>query len=170
VTWSAAAGRVTRVALRLLDGLIGVIVAGLLAVVASQFVDRNLVDLWVHSPEEYLKVGIVWLCFLGLVRAFASDEILRISFLYDALPRTTRRALDLLVCLLLIAVLVVLCRSTWTFVRVAQFQTILGTDMSLAVPAAALLIGFGLVLVVIVARLGQALRGHELHRPGSGHP
>ena len=60
--------------------------------VASQVIDRHIVRLWhADSPEEYVKVGIVWLTFIGLAAALADGETVRVEVLRNALPPGGRR-------------------------------------------------------------------------------
>lgn len=156
-----AVTRVANAVAVLLDVAIGAVVAGLLAVVASQIVDRNWWPMWRDSPEEYVKIGLVWLCFLGIVRAFATGEVIRITFVYDWLPVRLRRAVDILFDLVLLAVLSVLVAKSWMMIQAAQFQMILGTDFTLDVPAYALLVGFGLLVPLIGWRLVRTLVGAD---------
>lgn len=139
--------------LRLVDAAIGLIVFGLFAIVASQTIDRNLVPFWRHSPEEYVKVGLVWLCFLGFARVYAAGETIRIEFLHGALSPPARRILDTAFDLLAVTVLAVIVTKGVVFLRVADMQMILGTDMSLAVPGLGLVIGAMLMLAAAVVRI-----------------
>jgi TRAP-type C4-dicarboxylate transport system permease small subunit len=133
-----------------LDVFIGLLVAGLLALVFSQFIDRNFVMLWRQSPEEYVKIGLTWLCFVGLARAFATDEIIRITVLHEILPARALLVIDTLVDLLLLTVLGILAVKSVTMIQTAQYQMILGTNLTLAVPAYGVLAGI-LLLVPLVA-------------------
>lgn len=159
--WAETLGRAVA---RLLDMAIALIVAALLVIVFSQFIDRNYVDLWRESPEEYVKIGLTWLCFLGIARAFASGEIIRITFLYDALPALLRRVLDILINLVMLALLVVLTWKSWVMVETARFQMILGTNFTLDVPAYALLISFALLVPLVLWRLIRRLAGRPASR------
>jgi TRAP-type C4-dicarboxylate transport system permease small subunit len=134
----------------LLDLFIGLLVAALLALVFSQFLDRNFFNLWRQSPEEYVKIGLTWLCFVGLARAFATDEIIRITFLHEILPAPLVTAMDTLVDLLLLTVLGILAVKSVTMIQAAQYQMILGTNLTLAVPAYGVLCGI-LLLIPLVA-------------------
>lgn len=143
--------------LRLVDAVIALTVFGLFALVASQSFDRNVLPLWRHSPEEYVKVGLVWLCFLGFARVYAAGETIRIEFLHAAVSPRARRVLDTAFDLLAVAVLSVIVLKGMVFLRVASMQTILGTDMTLAVPGLGLVIGAVLMLAAAVVRIVRRL-------------
>jgi len=136
-----------------LDVFIGLLVAGLLLLVFSQFIDRNFIMLWRQSPEEYVKIGLAWLCFVGLARAFMTDEIIRIMILHEVLPPRILAILDTLVDLLMLTVLVILAVKSVTMIQVAQYQMILGTNLTLAVPAYGILAGVLLLIPLIAWRM-----------------
>ncbi|WP_157505418.1 TRAP transporter small permease subunit [Geminicoccus roseus] len=136
-----------------LDVFIGLLVAALLVLVFSQFIDRNFVTLWRQSPEEYVKIGLTWLCFVGLARAFATDEIIRITVLHEVLPARALLVIDTLVDLLLLAVLAILAVKSLTMIQSAQYQMILGTNLTLSVPAYGVLAGILLLIPLIAWRM-----------------
>jgi TRAP-type C4-dicarboxylate transport system permease small subunit len=157
---AAGLSLVLRAAALLLKLSVGLLLFALLALVASQIVDRHLVQIWrADSPEEYIKVGIVWLAFIGLAAALADGETVRVEMLRAALPPMARRLLDALFDLAVLAVIAVTLWHGWRVFQVGQFQDILGTVFSLAVPVAGLLLGFAACALVILARLVRAARG-----------
>jgi TRAP-type transport system small permease protein len=138
---------------------VGLLIFCLFALVASQVIDRHVVQLWrADSAEEYIKVGIVWLTFIGLAAAMADGETVRVEALRNALPPTFRRALDMLFDLAVLAVLLTTLWYGWRVFEVAQYQTILGTDFTLAVPIAGLLLGFAACVLVVAARVARLVR------------
>jgi TRAP-type C4-dicarboxylate transport system permease small subunit len=155
---------------RAVDALIALLVAALLVLVTSQFIDRNYVTLWHDSPEEYVKIGLVWLCFLGFVRASATGETIRITFLHDLLPKGIQRLLDVVLDLLLLTVVCFLALKSWEMIQTAQMQLILGTPLTLDVPVYGMFIGFVLLVPMICWRLFRALTGRpRLHDSHSAH-
>lgn len=136
-----------------LDTLIGLLLAGLLLVVFSQFIDRNFYPFWRDSPEEYVKIGLTWLCFVGIVRAFAADEHIRITILQDTLPKWAANVVDTLIDVLLLVLLVLLTLKSYEMVQSAQYQIILGTSFSLAIPASGILLGISLMLPLTIWRI-----------------
>src|SRR6187399_1298694 len=71
--------RVTAVAIAILVALIMVIVVG-------QLVDRHFVDLPWDAPDQYARIAIVWLCFLGSALALSQGASIRIDLLDHWLP------------------------------------------------------------------------------------
>ncbi len=126
---------------------------------ASQVIDRHVVQLWhADSAEEYIKVGIVWLTFIGLAAALADGETVRVEMVRNALPERGRRVLDAAFDLAVLAVLLVTLWHGWRVFQVGQYQTILGTDFTLAVPIAGLLLGFAACVLVVGHRVRHTLR------------
>jgi TRAP-type C4-dicarboxylate transport system permease small subunit len=148
-----------RLAGLLLRGSVGLLIACLFALVVTQVVDRHFARIWhADSPEEYVKVGIVWLTFIGLAAALADGETVRVEALRNALPPALRRLLDALFDLAVMAVLCVTLWYGWRVFQVGQYQSILGTEFSLAVPVAGLLLGFAACVLVVSARVVRAFR------------
>lgn len=148
-----AARSLAALVLRLVDIAIALTIVALFGIVASQVVDRNLLPLWRHSPEEYVKIGLVWLCFLGFARVYAVGEAIRITFVHDALPKRVQSIMDIAFDLLAITVLVVIVWKGMVFLQVAQLQMILGTDLTLAVPGTGLVLGCALMLAAALIRV-----------------
>lgn len=146
---------------RVLDVLIAVTLMALLIIVASQVIDRNFVTLWHESPEEYVKIGLVWLCYIGIVRATVAYETIRITFLHERLPLHLRHLLDAALDILVLFVLGLLTWKSYVLLESARMQIILGTSFSLDVPVYGMLIGFGLLWMVIAWRLGMSLMGRD---------
>ncbi|MFC3075532.1 TRAP transporter small permease [Shinella pollutisoli] len=138
---------------RLLDTVIGLLIAGLLAVVFSQFIDRNFFPFWRDSPEEYVKIGLTWLCFIGVVRAFSANEHIRVTILQDSLPPWLVVWIDTFIDALLLVLLLILTVKCWQMVQAAQYQIVLGTDLSLAVPASGILVGIALMVPLTAWRI-----------------
>jgi TRAP-type C4-dicarboxylate transport system permease small subunit len=160
-SWDAAARRFARLVLRLLDGVIGILVTALLAIVVSEFIDRNFVDLGLFSPEEYVKVLLVWLCFIGVARAFAGGDAIRVTFVAELLPRGLRIVVSVLCNLLILSVLAVMIWKACRSLPQALQQMILGTDLTVAVPTVGMLIGLGLLVPVFLVALVRNLFGHD---------
>ena len=52
---------------RALEWLIAALVAALLVIVASTFIDRHFVTLPMAAPDAYARIILVWLTFIGSV-------------------------------------------------------------------------------------------------------
>jgi TRAP-type C4-dicarboxylate transport system permease small subunit len=142
----------------LLKASVGLLILCLFVLVASQVIDRHLLRIWhADSAEEYIKVGIVWLTFIGLAAALADGETVRVEMVRNALPQRGRRFLDIGFDLAVLAVLLVTLWHGWRVFEVGQYQTILGTDFTLAVPIAGLLLGFAACVVVVAHRVARTV-------------
>lgn len=168
VAFERLALRVAGLVARLIDFAIMLLVAALLVLVTTQFIDRNYVTLWYDSPEEYVKIGLVWLCFLGFVRASATGETIRITFLHDLLPHSLQRVIDVVIDALLLVVVIFLAWKCWVMIQTAQMQIILGTSLTLDVPVYGMFAGFALLAPMIFWRLLRAALGRP-HMPAP-HP
>jgi TRAP-type C4-dicarboxylate transport system permease small subunit len=151
---------IIRLAGLLLKTSVALLIACLFLLVASQVIDRHLMPIWhADSAEEYVKVGIVWLTFIGLAVALADGETVRVEALRNVLPATLRRAIDILFDLAVLAVIGATLWHGWRVFQVGQYQTILGTGFSLAVPVAGLLLGFAACALVVAGRIVRTARG-----------
>lgn len=150
---------ILRAAVLLLRVSVGLLILCLFLLVASQVVDRHVVRMWfADSPEEYIKVGIVWLAFIGLAAAMADGETVRVEALRNALPPRARKILDVLFDCAVLAVLLVTLWHGWRVFGVAQYQDIPGSTFTLAVPIAGLLLGFAACVVVVMHRVVRTVR------------
>jgi TRAP-type transport system small permease protein len=134
--------------------IVGLLLLLLLALVASQFVDRYVHPLWGRvAPDEYVKVGLIWLTFLGFGIAVRAGVEIRVDLIDNLTAMKVRRwlygAIDLALCLVLAVVL-------WKGVRLYEISTgqlILGTDLTVAFPTLGMLLGLALTMLSIVERL-----------------
>jgi TRAP-type transport system small permease protein len=130
------------------------IVAGMVVVVASQFYDRYVSPLWGGIPaEEYVKVGIIWLTFLGFGVALRAGVSVRVDLIDSVLAVRVRRWLYAAFDVLLLFVLGVVLYKGVRLYDIATGQLILGTDMTVAVPTLGMLLGLVVTALAIVERV-----------------
>ncbi len=130
------------------------ILAGLVLVVASQVVDRHAHPIWGGIPaEEYVKVGLVWLTFLGFAWALRGGVSVRIDLIDTALPARHRRVLHAGFDVVLLVLLGSVLYKGARLYAISTGQLILGTDMTVAVPVLGMLVGLALAALAIVERL-----------------
>jgi TRAP-type C4-dicarboxylate transport system permease small subunit len=142
---------------------IALLVAAMLVVVASQVVDRYLIDLWTDSPEEWIKIGLVWLTFVGFALAMRHGTDIRVDLVEHFLPRKLVIAVNTVFDALLLVLIGILCFKTWQLWDVSRDQAIIGTSVSVAVPTAGLLVGLVLMFIVVAVRLVLRLtRGNNV--------
>ena len=156
-------------ALRLLDILLEwVIVAlmvSLVAIVALQFVDRHFIDTGIAAPDQYARIALVWLTFIGFAIAVRASVNIRVDLIDAHLPAKVRFVLEMVFDALLIVLLAVLVPGSWRLIEIGKDQELLGTVFTAAVPAAGVLIACVLMLLFVGLRLIVRLMGHELPKP-----
>lgn len=160
-------------ALRLLDvalqWVIVVLMASLVAIVALQFVDRHFIDTGIAAPDQYARVSLVWLTFIGFAIAVRAGINIRVDLIDAHLPVKVRALLEMAFDALLIVLLVVLVPGSWKLIVIGKDQELLGTVFTAAVPAAGALVACLLMLLFVGLRFTLKLFGRELKRPEEHH-
>lgn len=155
--------------LRLLDGLLEwVIVAlmvSLVAIVALQFFDRHFIDTGIAAPDQYARIALVWLTFIGFAVALRATVNIRVDLIDAHLPAKVRFVLEMAFDALLVVLLAVLVPGSWRLIEIGKDQELLGTVFTAAVPAAGVFISCVLMLLFVGLRLLVRLMGHELPKP-----
>lgn len=129
------------------------ILAALVVVVASQFVDRYLTPIWGGVPaDEYVKVGLIWLTFLGFGVAIRSGAAVRVDLIDHLLSRQGRQAVETIIDVALVAVLAIVLWKGARLYGISTGQLILGTDMTVAVPVLGMLLGLALTALAVIER------------------
>lgn len=132
---------------------LALIVAALLVVVVSQVLDRRFIDMWSDSPEEYVKIGLIWLTFIGFALAMREGTEIRVDLADHFLPRKARAILYGMFDAVLLVLIGIVVWKSYVVWKVSLDQVILGTDFSVATPVAGMLIGLSLMFVAVLARL-----------------
>ena len=132
---------------------------GLLAIVTLQIVDRHVTDVPIVAPDAYARILLIWVTFVGFALASRAGLAIRVDLMDHWLPEHVRRGLEILFDGAKLAVLVLLVVKGWALVEVGAYQSILGTDLTTAVPNAGLWIGSTMLLVFVVIGLLRARFG-----------
>src|SRR5690242_10873796 len=86
-------------ALRLIDRLVEWVVIALMitlvVIVALQFVDRHFIDTGIAAPDQYARVALVWLTFIGFAIAVRAAVNIRVDLIDARLPSKVRAALEI---------------------------------------------------------------------------
>ena len=146
--------------------LLGLLLLGLLLIVSLQFVDRHFIDVPIAAPDAYARILLIWLTFIGFALAVRAGLAIRVDLMDHWLPQRVRIALEILFDLLKLAILALLIVKGWLLVEIGTFQSILGTDLTTAVPNAGLWIGSLMLFVFVTIALVQTVlgRGAEPHQ------
>lgn len=149
---------------RVLEWLIAVLVAALLLIVASTFIDRHFITLPMAAPDAYARVILVWLTFIGFALAVKGGINIRVDLIDARLPEKVRRILDYVFDLMMLGLTVMLGVNGWRLVVIGRDQERLGTGMSEAWPSAALFVSCILLVLFLVLRIALRFSGRELPR------
>jgi TRAP-type transport system small permease protein len=153
-----------RIVERALEWLVAVLVAALLLIVSSTFIDRHFVTLPMAAPDAYARVILVWLTFIGFALAVKGGLNIRVDLIDARLPAQARRVLDYVFDLVMMGLTVMLGINGWRLVEIGQDQERLGTGMSEAWPSAALFVACILLVLFLVLRIALRFSGRELPR------
>ena len=164
----ASAARPNRIA-RPLDALaillrFGVVVAlaTVLVFTVGQVVDRHVLATGFSAFDQYARLGLVWLTFLGIALGFRERANIRIDLLDHVLPARFVRwkglVLDALVLVAAISIVVV----GWRLLEVGAFQVLMDTPFTYRAMYAAPIVGFVAMALFLAARIADALTGGRL--------
>jgi len=149
---------------RALEWFVAALVAGLLLIVASTFIDRHFITLPMAAPDAYARVMLVWLTFIGFALAVKGGINIRVDLIDARLPEKARRVLDYVFDVIMLGLTVILGVNGWRLVVIGQDQERLGTGMSEAWPSAALFVSCIILVLFLVLRIALRLSGRELPR------
>jgi TRAP-type transport system small permease protein len=140
---------------------VAALVVTLVAIVTAQLIDRHLIDIPIHAPDQYARVGLVWLTFLGFALAVRGNVAVRVDLVDHWLPAPARRWIGIASDAMLLLMTSVLLYKGWDVVLISSTQLILGTPFTAGLPAAALLAGCALMLLFVAVRIVARWRGQE---------
>lgn len=149
---------------KLLDGLIALLVLGLVVIVSSQLVDRHVVTLPMAAPDQYARVMLVWLTFIGFAVAVKNGLNIRVDIIDARLPPAVARALEYLFDVVMLVITAYAAWHSWPLLLVGADQERLGTMLSEAWPTAALLLSSVFLVLFLVLRIALRLAGRPVAR------
>ena len=151
--------------LRLLDIVVEwaviALMVSLVAIVALQFVDRHFIDTGIAAPDQYARIALVWLTFIGFAIAVRAMVNIRVDLIDSHLPPKVRHVLELVFDAMLIVLLIVLVPGSWRLMVIGKDQDLLGTVFTAAVPAAGVFIACVLMLVYVGIRFVATIMGRK---------
>ena len=149
---------------RVLEWLIAALVAALLLIVSSTFIDRHFVTLPMAAPDAYARVMLVWLTFIGFALAVKNGTNIRVDLIDARLPEKVRRILEYVFDVVMLGLTVMLGVNGWRLVVIGLDQERLGTGMSEAWPSAALFVSCIVLVLFLLLRIALRFAGRELPR------
>lgn len=145
--------RVADILERSLGWLVACLMLLALGIVTGQFVDRHFIDLPWDAPDQFARITVVWLCFIGTALALVEGSAIRIDLLDHVLPQRVIAWRDTIFDLVLLGMLIVLAVKGWTVVQVGSSQVLLGTPFTADLPYSGLLVGSVTGAVFVATRL-----------------
>jgi TRAP-type C4-dicarboxylate transport system permease small subunit len=149
---------------RVLEGLMALLVAGLVIIVASQFIDRHFVTLPMAAPDAYARILLVWLTFVGFALAVKNGLNIRVDLIDTHLPKAVQRVLEYVFDVTMLMLTAIIGVNGWRLVEIGHDQERLGTGMSEAWPSAALFVSCILLALFLVLRIVLRAAGRKLPR------
>lgn len=151
---------------RALAGLMraGVVVAValVLATTVGQVLDRHVFKSGFGAFDQYGRLGLVWMTFLGVAVAFRERANLRIDLADHFLPQRVTRAKNAVLDLAVVGIALLLVWVGWPLLEVGSFQVIMDTPFSYDAVYAALLLALPVLALFVVARLVDQAAGGRL--------
>lgn len=151
-----------RLAERALEWLISILVAVLLVIVASTFIDRHFVTLPMAAPDSYARVILVWLTFIGFALAVKNGLNIRVDLIDSRLPAKLRRLFEYVFDLTMLGLTIMLGLNGWRLVMIGLDQQRLGTMMSEAWPSGAFFLTCIILVLFLLLRIALRFYGREL--------
>lgn len=156
--------RALHVVEKLLEWLIALLVAGLVLIVGSQFVDRHFVTLPIPAPDAYARIMLVWLTFVGFALAVKNGVNIRVDLIDTHLPAKVQLVLEYVFDVTTLVLTVIIGVHGWRLIEIGQGQERLGTVLSEAWPSAALVVSCVLLVLFLVLRIVLRAVGRTLPR------
>src|SRR5262249_27657182 len=144
-----------------LRGGVGARVVSWAVLAAPQFADRHFIDTGIAAPDQYARVALVWLTFVGFAIAVRAALNVRVDLIDAHLPAKVRFALELVFDALMLVLLVVLLPGSWRLIEIGGDQLPLGLFLTAGVPAGGVFVACVLMLVYVGLRPTARLLGRE---------
>jgi TRAP-type C4-dicarboxylate transport system permease small subunit len=149
----------------LIEWAVVALMVALVIIVSLQFIDRHFIDTGIAAPDQYARVALVWLTFIGFAIAVRAALNVRVDLIDAHLPATIRRVLELAFDALMLVLLGILLPGSWRLIEIGSDQLLLGTFLTAAVPAAGVFIACLLMFLFVGLRLIARLLGRALPGP-----
>jgi len=153
-------------AVRLLDGVVKAVIVVALAMVlvftVGQVTDRYIIKSQFDAHDQFARIGLVWLTFIGIAVGIRNRTNVRIELLGHLASLATRRRVAVVLDLVMLVVSVFLVIVGARLMEIGAFQAIMGTPLNYDTMYAALLAGMALLAVFMVIRFADILSGRRL--------
>jgi TRAP-type C4-dicarboxylate transport system permease small subunit len=140
-----------------------VALAAILVFTVGQVLDRHFFKSDVIAFDQFSRLGLVWLTFLGVAIGFRERANIRIDLLDHFLPPALVRPKGLMLDLVVLGAAILMIVVGWRLLEVGSFQVMMDTPFTYEVMYGALLLGLILLCLFLVLRLFDALTGGRFH-------
>jgi TRAP-type C4-dicarboxylate transport system permease small subunit len=148
---------------RVLDMVTRVVLVAALAAVliftVGQVIDRYVVKSTFDAYDQYARVGLMWLTFIGIAAGVRDRVNIRIELLSHFAPPHFRNAIAIVLDLAMLAVSVIILIVGLPLLEVGGYQVIMGTSMTYEMMYTALLSGMSLMILFLLLRLADRCTG-----------
>lgn len=142
--------------------LIAALVAVLVVLVSSQFVDRHFYTLPMAAPDQYARIILVWITFVGFALAVKHGINIRVDLIDARLPPRVRLVLDHLFDLVMLLLTALIGWHGWRVVLIGADQERLGTIFSEAWPAMGLFLPCVMLVLFLLLRIALRFAGRAV--------
>ena len=133
------------------------LMVALVGLTFAQVLARYLMQNPFTATDQYARIVLVWLTFMGASVAMLKGKNIRIDTLDHLIPARVVSGLSIAFDLILIYLLIVLTIKGHQVYRVGAFQSILGTPFSYQVMYSSLVVGTFLMALFVAFRLLRKL-------------
>ncbi len=153
-------------AVRILDGAAKTVIVIALAMVlvftVGQVADRYFIKSQFDAHDQFARIGMVWLTFIGIAVGIRNRANVRIELLSHLASLATRRRVAVVLDLVMLVVSVFLVIVGARLMEIGAFQAIMGTPLNYDTMYGALLAGMSLLAVFMLIRFADILSGRRL--------
>lgn len=154
------------VAVRVLDWVVKaaiVLAMGMVLVfTVGQVTDRYIFKSSFDAHDQFARIGLVWLTFIGIAVGIRNRTNVRIELLSHLASLATRRRVAVVLDVVILVVSVFLVIVGARLMEIGAFQAIMGTALSYDTMYGALLAGMSLLALFMVIRFADMLSGRRL--------
>lgn len=156
--------RLVGVYFKLLDSIVVICLAGMVLMVFGNVVLRYGFNGGITQSEELSRWLFVWMVFCGAIVVLRDGGHIAVDMLVARLPAAPRRAVAILVTLIMLGLTWLVIQGAWTQVAVNRTSFAPASGLSLSwFFAAGLLFGVS-AFVILLVRLWREIRGVEAPR------
>jgi len=152
---------------RLVKALLALSLVVVLVFTVGQVLDRYLIKSTFDAHDQYARVGLVWLTFIGIAVGIRDRVNVRIELVHHLAAPAVRRWVSILLDLVTLAVAILLTIVGVRLLDVGSFQVIMGTPLNYDAMYAALLAGMALLALYLLLRFVDLFSGGRMRLDSS---